>query len=226
MDVATAEGRARAATAALVVIAQHPDELVRDQYLMDLADRLRLPSDQVRERMTAVRRGDVVAAPTNGTTGGGTPRSMAASLSHDSPEREALRLALSRPDEVAPSLHEVLFADPVCADAYHHLVTAQWKVAHVDGADPDVVALVQRLAVEETASEPAEVVERLVEAAGQRELALLGAEARAADDDRALEVASLVGWLKPQLEALRDPRTASPVAPVVLDWLISRHGAR
>jgi DNA primase len=241
LDTTTAEGRARAATAALVVIAQHPDELVRDQYVMDLADRLRLPSDQVRERMASVRRGEVPtvagrsaerpgrrqAGPTgSGLSDGGPSRRSATSVVHDSPEMEALRLALSRPDEVAPSLHEVLFADALCAEAYRHLVASQWKAGHLDGADDQAVALIQRLAVEETESEPAEVVERLVEAAGQREMAMLGAEARAADDDRALELASLVGWLKPQLEALRDPRTAGPVAPVVLDWLIGRYQAR
>lgn len=241
LETTTAEGRARAATAALVVIAQHPDELVRDQYVMDLADRLRLPSDQVRERMASVRRGEVPtvagrsaerpgrrqAGPTgSGLSDGGPSRRSATSVVHDSPEMEALRLALSRPDEVAPSLHEVLFADALCTEAYRHLVASQWKAGHLDGADDQAVALIQRLAVEETESEPAEVVERLVEAAGQREMAMLGAEARAADDDRALELASLVGWLKPQLEALRDPRTAGPVAPVVLDWLIGRHQAR
>lgn len=241
LETTTAEGRARAATAALVVIAQHPDELVRDQYVMDLADRLRLPSDQVRERMASVRRGEVPtvagrsaerpgrrqAGPTgSGASDGGPSRRSATSVVHDSPEMEALRLALSRPDEVAPSLHEVLFADALCTEAYRHLVASQWKAGHLDGADDQAVALIQRLAVEETESEPAEVVERLVEAAGQREMAMLGAEARAADDDRALELASLVGWLKPQLEALRDPRTAGPVAPVVLDWLIGRHQAR
>lgn len=241
LDTTTAEGRARAATAALVVIAQHPDELVRDQYVMDLADRLRLPSDQVRERMASVRRGEVPtvagrsaerpgrrqAGPTgSGPSDGGPSRRSATSVVHDSPEMEALRLALSRPDEVAPSLHEVLFADALCTEAYRHLVASQWKAGHLDGADDQAVALIQRLAVEETESEPAEVVERLVEAAGQREMAMLGAEARAADDDRALELASLVGWLKPQLEALRDPRTAGPVAPVVLDWLIGRYQAR
>lgn len=241
LDTTTAEGRARAATAALVVIAQHPDELVRDQYVMDLADRLRLPSDQVRERMASVRRGEVPtvagrsaerpgrrqAGPTgSGPSDGGPSRRSATSVVHDSPEMEALRLALSRPDEVAPSLHEVLFSDALCTEAYRHLVASQWKAGHLDGADDQAVALIQRLAVEETESEPAEVVERLVEAAGQREMAMLGAEARAADDDRALELASLVGWLKPQLEALRDPRTAGPVAPVVLDWLIGRYQAR
>jgi DNA primase len=220
-DQSTAEGRARAANAALGVVSAHPDPLVRDQYLMDLADRLRLDPAQLRGRMaSASGRGTPARA-----VGGGSATRAAAAV-HDSPELEALRLGLSRPDEVAASLHEVLFADPLCLDAYRRLAAVGWKVADVGDADDDVVALLQRLAVEETDSEPAEVVERLVEAAGQRELVLLGAEARAGDDDAALAVASLVGWLKPQLEALREPRTATEVAPVVMGWLVERHGVR
>ena len=40
-DLTTAEGRARAADAALTAVAEHPDDLVRDQYVMQLADRCR-----------------------------------------------------------------------------------------------------------------------------------------------------------------------------------------
>ena len=40
-DLTTAEGRARAAEAALTAVAEHPDDLVRDQYVMQLADRCR-----------------------------------------------------------------------------------------------------------------------------------------------------------------------------------------
>ena len=41
-DLATAEGRARAAEAALAAVAEHPDDLVRDQYVMQLSERCRL----------------------------------------------------------------------------------------------------------------------------------------------------------------------------------------
>src|SRR5690606_27946390 len=46
--LATAEGRARAAEAALEVIREHPSELVRDQYLMEVAGRCRVEPDQLR----------------------------------------------------------------------------------------------------------------------------------------------------------------------------------
>ena len=41
-DLATPEGRARAAEAGAGVIAEHPSELVRDQYVMEVADRCRV----------------------------------------------------------------------------------------------------------------------------------------------------------------------------------------
>ena len=54
-NMATAEGRVRAADAALAVVDEHPSEIVRDQYLMDVADRCRLPSDRLREAVGHLR---------------------------------------------------------------------------------------------------------------------------------------------------------------------------
>jgi DNA primase len=55
-DLTTAEGRARAADAALVAVAEHPDDLVRDQYVMLVAERCRLEPGQLRHRLEAIRR--------------------------------------------------------------------------------------------------------------------------------------------------------------------------
>ena len=51
----TAEGRAKAADAALAAVAEHPDDLVRDQYLMEVAERCRLEPPQLRERLERLR---------------------------------------------------------------------------------------------------------------------------------------------------------------------------
>ena len=252
-DLATAEARARAATDAVAVVAQHPDPLVRDQYVMDLADRLRLPADGLRERLATELRRPAAgrgaagstrepqrsrtrdAAPVDGRAQapeadrGVAPPRGPVTLRHDSPEYEALRLAIAQPDEVAPALHEVLFADPVSLDAFRRLESSGWRAVdaiadgHPDGpVDPSVAALIQRLAVEQTGSDPADVVERLVEAAGLRALAVLGAEARTSGDERALELAGVVAWLKPLLEALRDDRTSPDAVAEVLGWLVER----
>src|SRR5205085_10154982 len=47
-DMRSPEGRARAAERAMEVIAEHPNELVRDQYLRDVADRCRGDADRLR----------------------------------------------------------------------------------------------------------------------------------------------------------------------------------
>ena len=70
-DLTTAEGRARAAEAALTAVAEHPDDLVRDQYVMQLADRCRVDAARLRERLDHLR-----AHPPAGADG--PPRQVAA----------------------------------------------------------------------------------------------------------------------------------------------------
>ncbi len=50
-DLDSAEHRARAAEEALGVIAEHPNDLVRDQYLMQVADRCRVDVERLRQRL-------------------------------------------------------------------------------------------------------------------------------------------------------------------------------
>ncbi len=52
-DLRTAEGRAKAAEAAMAVVREHPSELVRDQYVMQVADRVRIPADRLRRLLDA-----------------------------------------------------------------------------------------------------------------------------------------------------------------------------
>jgi DNA primase len=55
-DLSSAEGRAHAADEAIRAIAEHPDDLVRDQYVMQVADRSRLEPARIRERLEQERR--------------------------------------------------------------------------------------------------------------------------------------------------------------------------
>ncbi|HEY7948179.1 MAG TPA: DNA primase [Acidimicrobiales bacterium] len=70
-DLRTNEGRAKAAEAALVVVADHPDALVRDQYLMGVADRCRLEATSLRRLLDElVRRGPRDTSPGDRATRG------------------------------------------------------------------------------------------------------------------------------------------------------------
>ncbi|HEX6567597.1 MAG TPA: DNA primase, partial [Acidimicrobiales bacterium] len=68
-DLASNEGRARAAERALEVVAEHPTDLVRDQYLMDVASRCRVEPDRLRTLLDHVR-----ARPARRPADGGRPR--------------------------------------------------------------------------------------------------------------------------------------------------------
>jgi DNA primase len=54
-NLATPEGRARAAEAALAVVAEHPDVFVRDQYLMDVGSRCRIDPERLRGQLDRLR---------------------------------------------------------------------------------------------------------------------------------------------------------------------------
>src|SRR5207245_51397 len=55
-DLATLEGRARAAEAGAAIVAQHPSDLVRDQYVMKLAGELNIDADRLRDTVARRRR--------------------------------------------------------------------------------------------------------------------------------------------------------------------------
>ena len=55
-NLATAEGRGRAAESAMAVLAEHPSELVRDQYIMQVAGTLRLEESLLRPMVAELAR--------------------------------------------------------------------------------------------------------------------------------------------------------------------------
>ncbi|HKH04227.1 MAG TPA: DNA primase [Acidimicrobiales bacterium] len=65
-DLSTPEGRARGATRALDLVAEHPDVLVRDQYILDVAGRCRVEPDLLRRQLEERRR----AGPSSSASGG------------------------------------------------------------------------------------------------------------------------------------------------------------
>lgn len=208
-DVSTAEGRARAASAALDLVREHPSELVRDQYVMEIADACRVDAEHLRAQLVAAARSR-------------HHRSGVADLpppGHDA-EVEAIRLAVLRPQEVASLLDGRLFIGATTGAAFHALASAQTLHEAISASDPDVGELLTRVAVEESTAEPIDVVARLVGEAVNRALQDLESEARRAEDP--LEYASIVAWLKLRLEELREPETVGKAAEQLLAWLTER----
>jgi DNA primase len=177
-DLSTPEGRAKAADAAIAVIAEHPDDLVRDQYAMTVSDWCRVEPEAIRRRLEEARRRPVRTAASRDEPGRAEPEESRRSASesrapirneppeaHDDdrrprsrPEREdpsarpgleALRLAVHRPEDVADRIEDVLFGDDVQRRAFLALVDADNLHDAIDEAPADVADLLRRVAVEE-----------------------------------------------------------------------------
>jgi DNA primase len=170
-ETASLEGRAHTAESAAALIAEHPNDLVRDQYVMKLAsrldidpDRLRTTVDRARSRPHTRARNDEPSAPPVQT------------VEVDRRELDALRWAIHAPNLMSGRLDPALFGDPIARSAFEGLTAWPWHEC-LERVSPEVAALLQRLAVEELDDKlPAEelatrVVVNLVEASSQRLLA-------------------------------------------------------
>lgn len=211
-DLSTVEGRARAAETAMAMIAEHPNALVRDSYVMQVADRCRIDPERLRggggSRRTV--RYDPPAPPRS------TRRESAAVL--------VLRLAVQVPETVEGLLHEVLFADDVHRAAFRAIAAAAGDFdAALAAAEPEAAELLTRLAVEDIAElEAHDVVSILAGEAAQRALTSLESEARAAPNP--LEYVPTMEWLKLRLFELREPDARVAAVESLVPFLVARAG--
>ncbi len=246
-DLTTAEGRARAAEASLTAVAEHPDDLVRDQYVMQLADRCRVDAARLRERLDYLRahppqesapgrRGktrrdepppaEYPEYEEEGDTpfGGGAPRSAL----RPGPGLEALKLAVHRPDDVVDRVHAALFGDPLQRQAFVALLEHDSAHEAVESASPEVASLLRRVIVEEPMAGDPElgdpvdsVVTVLLRGAVRRVLAEVEMESRTGGDSwqsRAAETAQVRLWL----DQLGDLAAGRDAADRLVAWLVGR----
>ena len=210
--LASVEARARAAQAAASLIAEHPNQIVREDYASQVAVRLGVRPEHLLVGQGGDRPRRALARP----GGGRSRRAETTSLL-------ALGLAVHQPAAVAHLLDEVLFVEPVERAAYRALASASTLHDAVAEAEPEVAELLLRLAVDEVADPDAEaVVGRLVDEAACRVLADLEVGAQA--PDQPFEEAQRIGWLKLQVENLRDDTTRRPALEQVLEFLVERNG--
>jgi DNA primase len=210
-SMSSPERKARAAEAAMAVIAEHPSDLVRDQYLMQVADRCGVDPERLRGVLANGPR------PDRGHDAGSAPRRRV----RESPETEALRLAIHRPAEAAPLLDELLFGDELHAAAYRSLASSQTLHDAIEQADPAAADLLQQLAVEESEADPLDVAARLADNVVAVELVRLDGEMRQSEDlfkEKAREHTDA----KLNQERLREPATASEALEELLGWLRDR----
>ena len=209
-DLRNPEGRAKAAAMAMSFVAEHPDGLVRDQYLMQVADRCRLNPEQLRSLPKAASPGTGARSGPDRADHGGRSDDR-----HDDeqrrpvarkpprlplPELEALRLALHHPEQVASSLHAALFGSDLGRAAYEQLASSLTLHDAIEGASPEVADLLAQLAVVDSTLEPHDVLRRLIDGAAVRALAEVQRQARSSGE---VQLSARGAPLRLALEAMR-----------------------
>jgi DNA primase len=147
-DVGTLEGRARAAEAAAAIVASHPNELVRDQYVMKLAGELQIEADRLRETVRTVARSGrrpVRPPQPDDAPADGNGREPAV----DRRELDLLRWAIHQPELVADWLDASLLFDPAARQVFELLTETSTFHEALEASDGPSRLLLQRLAVEE-----------------------------------------------------------------------------
>ncbi|MHB2027503.1 MAG: DNA primase [Acidimicrobiales bacterium] len=231
-NLATAEGRARAAESAMTVLAEHPSELVRDQYLVRVADRLRIDLATLRSRVldgSTRPPARVVQGSQNGTA----TSSMRASSTLPRPGLEALRLYAYALAQVKDRLIGPYFVNEIQREVFDALSIEQPMSERIDGlvrrGQDDAAQVLSELAVEElgrtySAQDVSAVIAQLLRSAVSQELGALQRELR---EGRASPdvVKSTIDGVKERVALLESPH--GDVAEQDLRrWLLERAASR
>ena len=205
----TAEGRAKTAEAALAMVAEHPDPLVRDQYAIDIASRCRLEDSLVRRFLEQGPRPQQRRA----------PQPVSRPDDRQSPELEALRLSIVQADEMRSLIVPDLFIDELFAATFHSIVSTASLREAMEFGGPEVGELIQRLSVEDSEIEPIDVAGRLWQRYLERRIEDCRRQARYATDPAELRsLNDQMGWFKTHVAELPELNTRASAVDELLAW--------
>jgi hypothetical protein len=192
------------------MIREHPDPLVRDQYAVTVASRCRLELDLIRTQLAK--------SPESPAPAVLRPARQAGEI-RDSPELEALKLAVHRREEIADLLIPELFDDELLATTYDLLHECASLHEVIERGGPEVAEVVQRLSVEESSAEPVGVAARLWDPFLERLMAESTQAMTTASPDEQIQIAQEHRWLRLKLEDVREPDEQAGAIADLLVWV-------
>jgi DNA primase len=176
-NLATAEGRGRAAEQAMDVLAEHPSELVRDQYIMDVAGTLRIEESLLRPRVAELARNPKPRTANEPPPVAVQRRAPRTPLPR--PGLEALRLRVHFPNDVKDRLIAPYFVNDVQREIFEGISSDRSLSEVIDELDrrgeEEAAHVLSQLAVDEldreyTVEDVTAVVSQLIRSAVNVEL--------------------------------------------------------
>jgi DNA primase len=225
-NLTTAEGRAHTASLAIDVLAEHPNDLVRDGYMVEIADRLRLELGTVRPRVA-----DLAKNPRR------RARPVPNELPPEAPVRtplprpgvEALRLLVHGPEALKERFVAQYFINDVQREVFEALVTPGSMSERVDvlaqrGQD-EAAHVLSELVVEELGrsyddEDVTAVIAQLIRSAAREELKRLDRDFREGRVNPERAIATMHD-VKDRLELL-DTEQHSEAELNLRAWLVER----
>lgn len=247
-DLSNPEGRARAAQRAAAVVAEHPSDLVRDQYLMEVADRLDIDVDRLRTAAVAARRAqrpersrgrsrsESTDSGPDGRAGPGRhvrdrdgrddvpgdsdlEDDPASAVPVDRAEVLLLRLLVDEPGALGGRIQPILFESPVARTACEALRSGAAVPVLLDDLPPDVAGLVGQVAMGEPPDEPDTQLALVARRATARVLDRLRRQQKRRSLDDARKYQPSIDWLAQCLDHLTDPARGAAVIDLLVPWL-------
>ena len=228
------EGRARAAENAAAVIAEHPNELVRDQYLVEVAGKCRVDVAQMRKLVANPPRplepahqqsprheDDYDPAMYDGYDDYVDAPPSTGSMPHHRPipivEVNVLRALMHDAATVGDLVLPAMFTHETSIAAYVEVSTQGWR-DRIDDMEHEVAQLLRRLAVEEVDGDVVEFASRALDAVVVRwrtdMLHLAGG-----DLERLRQWGPLDQWLALRQEEMHLEETRAGAVHALITWL-------
>lgn len=220
-NLSTPEGRARTAERAVAVVREHPSDLVRDQYLMQVADSCGVETARLREMLerpapVVEERRWVPNTPTNEE-----PVYDLRPLP-ETIERTMLLLCVHKPETVPGFVEPHMFGDVWLREVFVALLDTPGDdlasmIDELESSRPDLADAVGQLAVlAEPEGEPNRIVGHFLHDAALRKVGDLQLEAQRTGDPALMPVIADIRLLIPQIrESSFDLTVAAGLVPLL-----------
>ena len=219
-DLGRVEGRARAAANTGAIIAEHPNEVVRDQYLVEVAQKVRVDIEQMRRLV-------VKPVPNRRQTQSSTESASDGSELDDTSQQQVLpqaemnllRALVHDSETVAPLALPSMFSNQLATEAYHLVTTEGWR-DRIDDSPTAVKTLIGRVLVEELDADSIELVSRALDGVIDR----WNLEVRydVTDIEQLRQHQPIVQWLAQRQEEMHSDDTRTGAVEAVVEWLRSQ----